>query len=152
MYDTEFIFLTGDVFYDPDLLTLVRKDKSRIVIPYHKKEKYFEEDSKLKIDNDKVAIMGKDIPLDEADGEFCYMIKYSKEGSRVFFDKTEQFLKQNRLNTYLMDAINEIIADGIEVKSLNGTNHPVAEVDFQEDLEFVTEKLYPLIADKLSDK
>ena len=65
LYDQEFIFLTGDVLYDPKVLERLLHQKESNIITIDKKESYTEEASKVIVKNDAVFLMGKDLPIPE---------------------------------------------------------------------------------------
>ena len=112
-------------------------------------EDYEAEDSKVITNGRYIKFMGKDISPRRTGGEFCYMIKFSRKGSRLFFDKIESFLRKEMLNVYLMDVINALIKSGVNIVSYDASGIPVIEVDFMHDLRDARRKTYPLVVDKL---
>lgn len=151
LYGEEFIFLTGDVLYDPDILERLLREKEGNIICVDKKKSYTEEASKVIVKNDRIFLMGKDLPLQDVNAEFGHIARFSKQGSKRLFDKINQFLRQERLNTYLMDVLNELINEGTYFFPFDITGHPRIEIDVWEDLEEARAKIYPLIADKLNN-
>lgn len=152
LYGKDFMFLTGDVLYDPDLLPVLIKKPGQVVIPIQRKDEYDAEGSKVIDKNGKVKHMGKEIPLNKASGEFCYMIKFNKAGSRVFFDKIEGFLRLENLDAFLMDVINVLIKEGISVIAYDVSRFPVTEIDYIQDLRDARSLTFPLIKEKLMRK
>lgn len=145
LYNKEFIFLTGDVLYDPKLIEKILELKKEIVIPIEKKEEYDSEDSKVIVSGNKITKMGKDLGDSKISGEYCCITKFSDRGSKHFFDKIDHFLRNERLNTYLMDVFNELIEDGVHIEPLDITGIPRIEIDFLKDLEDAKEKILPCI-------
>jgi choline kinase len=66
----DFVFITGDSLYHPDILRNCIKKKGGIVICVEKKN-CDEEDSKVIVKNNKIVNMGKNIELEKATGEFA---------------------------------------------------------------------------------
>jgi L-glutamine-phosphate cytidylyltransferase len=145
LYGEAFLLIMGDLFFDPKILPLAISAEGDIVVTYDVKDNYVPEDSKAVVSDGKVDFMGKDIPPHETSGEFGHLIKFSKEGSRIFFDEIENFTTSGRSNSYLMDVINEIISRHIIVHALNITGYPRIEIDFQEDYIEAVEKVLPMI-------
>ncbi|MCH8004334.1 MAG: NTP transferase domain-containing protein [Nanoarchaeota archaeon] len=145
LYNKNFIFLTGDVLYDHELIEKILKSKRDIIIPIEKKNEYDHEDSKVIVRNKKVVSMGKSLPLSKVSGEFCCIARFNKKGSKYLFDKIDSFLRREKLNTHLMDVFNELIEDGVNITSADVTGIPRIEIDFLKDLDYAKEKILPLI-------
>jgi len=145
LYNKNFIFLTGDILYDPELIEKILKSKRDIIIPIEKKNEYDHEDSKVIVRNKKIVSMGKTLPLSKVSGEFCCIARFNKNGSKYLFNKIDLFLRKEKLNTHLMDVFNEIIADGVCVTPVNITGIPRIEIDFLKDLEDAKKKILPCI-------
>lgn len=133
LYGEEFLFVTGDLFYDPNMIDVCRKTEGDVVISYEEKAFYVPEDSKLQIENDKVSRMGKDLKSDETSGEFGHMMRLSPAGSRMLFDEIEVCMSKGETKVYLMDVINALIAKGADVVSANITGLSRIELDFPEE-------------------
>lgn len=145
LYKQDFIFLTGDLLYDSGLIKKLLGVTEDIVMPIEKKDSYDHEDSKVIIDDGRIIETGKNLPLSKVSGEFCGIIKFSAKGSALLFDKIESFLRRGKLNTYFMDVLNELIADGVDIIPVDITGIPRMEIDFLKDLEYAREKLLALI-------
>jgi len=148
LYGEEFIFLTGDVFYESRILEHCRSTQADIAVLYEKKDSYAEEDSKLSIAGNKIVRMGKHLSAEETSGEFGHMIKFSKEGSKILFDEIDRFISRGDTKTYLMDVINAIIERGILVTPLDIGDLPKIDIDFPEELERARVHMFPLIYKK----
>ena len=127
----DFVFITGDSLYHPDILRNCIKKKGGIVICVEKKN-CDEEDSKVIVKNNKIVNMGKNIELEKATGEFTGIMKVGKKANRKVFDAIENVLKQGRLNAYLTDVLMELKKKFL--LTLVYTNpHPRIEIDYPED-------------------
>jgi len=145
LYGEKFIFLTNDLLYNHKLISESLKVRGDIVIPFEKKSSYKKEDSKVSVRNNKVLRMGKDLPPKKTSGEYAHMTIFSRQGSKYLFDKIDSFVKQGRLNVYLMDVFNELIKDGVELHALDITGVPRIEIDYLRDLHEARRKIFPLI-------
>lgn len=135
----EFVLIMGDSLYHPDMLDRAMNAPGDIVVTYEVKDTYVPEDSKAIVNDGCVQYMGKDIPPQETSGEFGHMIKFSAEGSQIFFEEVGAFIEAGKGNVYLMDVINQIISKNVQVQALDITGIARTEIDFQEDLEAARE-------------
>ena len=129
----DFIFITGDSLYHPDILKDCIKKKGSIVACVEKKD-CDAEDSKVIIKNNKIVKMGKDIELEKATGEFTGIMKIEKNANKKIFDTIEKVLKQGRLNAYLTDVLMELKKEGYSLTLFYTNPRPRIEIDYPEDL------------------
>jgi len=127
----DFVFITGDSLYHPDILRNCIKKKGGIVICVEKKN-CDEEDSKVIVKNNKIVNMGKNIELEKATGEFAGIMKVGKEANRKVFDAIENVLKQGRLNAYLTDVLMEL-KKKFPLTLVYTNPRPRIEIDYPED-------------------
>ena len=129
-----FIFITGDSLYHPDILKDCIKKKGGIVVCVEKKSCDVE-DSKVIIENNRIVKMGKNIELEKATGEFTGILKIEKKASKKVFDTIEKVLKQGKLNAYLTDVLMELKKERFPLVLSYTNPHPRIEIDYPEDLE-----------------
>lgn len=130
----EFIFVTGDSVFHPKILDICLQSRGEIVVCIDKKE-CDPEDSKVVIKSGNIVEIGKDIPIDKANGEFTGMLKVSSSASKSFFDELELMLKENKLNAYLADLLLRLKEKWFELIPAFTQNLPRIEIDYPEDLE-----------------
>ena len=82
--DKDTVLLNGDDVFELEVLRKIISNKDEICVPYKVKDKYAAEDMKVKIENDLVHSIGKNIS--EIDGESV--------GIRVFRGEGLQILKK----------------------------------------------------------
>ena len=129
-----FIFITGDSLYHPDILKDCIKKKGNIVVCVEKKN-CDEEDSKVIIKKNKIVRMGKDIELEKATGEFTGIMKIEKNANKKIFDTIEKVLKQGKLNAYLTDVLIELRKEKLPLTHIYTNPHPRIEIDYPGDLK-----------------
>jgi len=129
----DFIFITGDSLYHPDILKDCIKKKGSIVVCVEKKNCDVE-DSKVIIKNNKIVKMGKNIELEKATGEFTGILKVEKKANSKVFDTIEKVLKQGKLNAYLTDVLMELKKERFPLVLSYTNQHPRIEIDYPEDL------------------
>jgi len=129
----DFVFITGDSLYHPDILKNCIKKKGGIVVCVEKKSCDVE-DSKVIIENNRIVRMGKNIELEKATGEFTGILKIEKKANKKVFDTIEKVLKQGKLNAYLTDVLMELKKDKFPLTLVYTNPHPRIEIDYPEDL------------------
>jgi L-glutamine-phosphate cytidylyltransferase len=129
----DFIFITGDSLYHPDILKDCIKKKGGVVVCVENKN-CDEEDSKVIIRNNKIVKMGKNIELEEATGEFTGIMKVEKNANKKIFDTIEKVLKQGKLNAYLTDVLMELKRENFPLALVYTNPNPRIEIDYPEDL------------------
>ena len=74
----DFIFITGDSLYHPDILKDCIDKKGEIAVCVEKKN-CDAEDYKVIVENNKIVEMGKNIEVERATGEFIALVKIEKK-------------------------------------------------------------------------
>ncbi|MBD3295922.1 MAG: NTP transferase domain-containing protein [Candidatus Omnitrophica bacterium] len=130
----EFIFVTSDSIFHPSVLEVCMKSKADIAVCIEKKS-CDAEDSKVVIKNDQILDIGKDIPINEASGEFIGMLKFSAAASKAFFAEVDAVLKESKLNSYVADVLLRLREKGLKLEPCYTETLPRIEIDYPEDLE-----------------
>lgn len=110
-YNQEFLMMNGDVYYDSSVLTELLKDYyyNSIVTDIGL---YNEESMKVVKSNGKLISISKQISENEALGCSIDVYKFSKEGSKKFFEKCTEYIEsQNQLKLWSEVALNDILED-----------------------------------------
>jgi len=134
VYGEEFLYLAGDIVYNAKIPSLIASGKGDIAIGVDRKP-CNEEHSKVLVENGQVVEMAKTIVCGEATGEFAHIAKFSKEGSKAFFDVIEETLAEKDARAYMMDALNKVRDKGLVMLPVYTDGYARIEIDFIEDLE-----------------
>jgi len=133
MYGSEFLLMNADVFYDSVILKeLIKNEYSNSIVV--EEGIYNDENMKVSCIGDRIMKISKLIPEDDAYGVSIDIYKFSKEGSKAFFDKVKEFIEDKKeLNQWTEVALNEVLKS-VEFKQcpLNGR---WMEIDNHEDLK-----------------
>lgn len=130
----EFIFMTGDSFMHPNVIRDFLKEDAEVLASIELKE-CDEEDYKVILKDGAIVAMSKNIPTNEADGEFTAMIKVGDAASYQFFENVEFALNNETDEEYVADMILKLQDQGFAVKPVFSNTYPRIEIDFKEDLE-----------------
>jgi choline kinase len=109
MYGNEFLLMNGDVFYDSEIVEeLVKTDyKNSIVV---EEGTYNDENMKVTCVDGRIMDISKAISKDNAYGVSIDVYKFSKEGSKVFYDKVKEFIEDKKeLNHWTEVALNDVL-------------------------------------------
>jgi len=149
LYNQPFIFATGDLYFDPEILQKCIQQEGDVVMVINKKV-CDEEDAKAQVKG-KIIKLGKHLPVSTAAGEYIGMTKFSAEGSRLFFDEMDTYLREGGINGYVMTLVNRMIDKGFDVRPLMIENLRTKEIDYVSDLEHVRNDVHPEVKKKYSD-
>ena len=138
----DFIYIHADTIFDETILDdLIVSNISEVVLPVDYKP-CTEEEMKVITADGNVTTIHKSIDLNIAEGEFLGIAKIdssilNKLKSAVIMELKEK----NRHQDYFEAAIQNLIDQGDEVKTIATNGRPWVEIDFPEDFE-VAKKLF----------
>lgn len=133
----DFVYLHGDLIYDPRILSdsiehfQKNSDDYQLVTDF---ENYDQESMKVKVDeNNYLLYSNKEIPVDEADGEWIG-IAYSRKSEQLF--KTmEEILMHVDLNHYDTFAFSLLAGQDYRFLCTPTDKLPWVEIDYPEDFQ-----------------
>lgn len=138
----DFIFIHADTIFDETILDdLITSNVSDIILPVDYKSCVEEEMKVITIDGN-VTVINKSVDLKIAEGEF---IGIAKIGSCIL-DKLKsavivELKEKNNHQNYFEAAIQNLINQGNNIKTIATNGRPWVEIDFPEDFE-VAKKLF----------
>ena len=127
----DFICIYGDLFFDKKILKKCANSKNNMTLMIEKNIR--DETTRVKIKNDEIIRVNKNIELKEADGNFIGMMKCSKKNNGIFFKSVEDVVKDNS-QAYYTIGIEKMIRDGEKVNFDTTDNLPWTDIDTKEDL------------------
>ena len=131
--NSPFIYLHNDIVYDHKLLDSMLNGEcadASLLVDIGETDA---EAMKVRIENGNFVESSKEIPLDEAAGEWVGIAVF--RNTKALFDKIEKLLEQRHFQCYDTLAFNEMALEGetFSIVPTNGLNW--VEVDFISDLE-----------------
>ena len=127
----DFICIYGDLFFDKKILENCFSSKKDIVLTVEKNLR--EETSRVKIKDNKIILVNKNINFNEADGNFIGMAKFSKNIITKLFNSIEKIAK-NDSQSYYTSAIEDLIQNGTDVHFVTTENLSWMDIDTPDDL------------------
>ncbi|MHA1410629.1 MAG: phosphocholine cytidylyltransferase family protein [Candidatus Odinarchaeia archaeon] len=144
MNEDDFIIINGDDIFTPEVITKLLKEGiyNDVVITIDRKSHYDEDDMKVIIKENKVIRIGKDIPIEEANGESIGIMKVSGKLRYLFIDKMDEMVRDKKNhNIFYLSIFQELIDMGIPCNYVEVAEKDWAELDFHPDLEIIRSKL-----------
>lgn len=133
--DRDFVIVNGDTIFEQAVYERLRDNAGTSVsMAIDRKDKYDSDDMKVSLAGGKLAAVGKDLPLDEVDGESIGMIMFKGEGPRLFVEVLDQFMRGGSgVSNWYLKAVGVLGEQG-EVDTVSVEGLKWGEVDFPEDL------------------
>lgn len=95
-----------------------------------------EEAMKVKTREGNIVQITKQMPIEEAEGEFIGMAAFRREVIPALKEKTKRLLQEKKFNEYFESAVQMLIdQDGCQVKAIPTAGAFWTEIDFVEDYE-----------------
>jgi len=129
-----FLYLHSDLIYDPRLLQQLIGSRQPDTLLVEQKV-CVEEDMKVKVAGGHLAASSKEIPLEEAFGEWTGLARFSAPFGRKLFDQIGLLLEEGHLQAYDTQAFTELAKAGHTIEILAFTALPWVEIDTPDDLE-----------------
>lgn len=140
MMDEDFLIINGDDIFIPDVITglLNAEPNNEICLTISVKDQYNYDDMKIIHKNNKIMRIGKNIPIDEANGESIGIMRISGKSKINFKKVMDQMVRDpDNLNYFYLSIFQQMIDVGWPIYYYLTENDYWAEVDFHPDLEFI---------------
>lgn len=133
--DRDFVIVNGDTIFEQAVYERLRDNAGTSVsMAIDRKDKYDSDDMKVSLAGGKLTAVGKDLPLEEVDGESIGMIMFKGEGPRLFVEVLDQFMRGGSgVSNWYLKAVGVLGEQG-EVDTVSVEGLKWGEVDFPEDL------------------
>ena len=143
-----FVVLNCDVLFHPQLLTRLLSsplaDALLIDLVDKNNNHLGDEEMKIKLNDDLVVDISKDIDPAEADGENVGIVKFSAEGARRLIEEMDALIASGRLREWAPRAFREF-ARRFPLHAISTGEYPWIEIDFPEDYRRAREEVLPHI-------
>lgn len=132
----DFLLLNGDTLIEPAIVErLLASPPAPVTVAINHKPEYDEDDMKVSCRGNTLVKIGKDLPLEQTDGESIGMLLFRGAGAAEFRRRLEVSIDNPRaVNWYYLSLIGEMARHGM-VRTVSVDNLQWAEVDFLHDLD-----------------
>lgn len=148
-----FVVLNCDVLFHPQLLTRLLSsphDDALLIDLVDKNNNHLgDEEMKIKLSDDLVVDISKDMDPADADGENVGVVKFSAAGARRLIEEMDVLIASGRLREWAPRAF-LAFARRFPLHAISTDDYPWIEIDFPEDYRRATEEVFPQI-DAMAD-
>ena len=138
----DFICIYGDLLFDQRILDYCINDVNDICLVVEKNVR--EETMKVKIENNTIIKLNKNIPENDADGNFIGMAKFRKSIIPLFFNKISRLVENNNFDSYYTEAIELMIKDNIKINYIETNNFSWMDIDEQNEFQAAKKLFYKM--------
>lgn len=133
--DEDFVLLNGDTVFEPAILqSLLESPPHPVTLAINRKAHYDDDDMKVQRSGARLLRVGKDLPLDQVDGESIGMMVFRGKGPALFRQALESAVerKESRKQYYLSVIAELARAGHVWTQDISGLGW--SEVDYPLDL------------------
>jgi len=143
-----FVVLNSDVLFHPQILKdlLQSSYDDALLISYNQESTVplGDEEMKVKVKEDIVIDISKDINPIEADGENVGIVKFSPAGAKLLIQYMDDLIAKGSSNAWAPRAFLEF-AMHHKLHAVSTRGYPWIEIDFPEDYQRAVKEVYPSI-------
>ena len=144
--DVNFIICYGDIIFEKSILEDLIATPGDIVLAIDDRAGGFDaEDEKVIVADGCVQRCSKEIPDDEATGEFIGLAKITRRGSRRLWRELGSIARENEMMVFLSEIFQRLAFDDYEIRVCNLGGRPWNDNDTLADLGRSRETVFPLI-------
>lgn len=138
----EVVLVNGDDVFKPSVLEGLLGTPGELAMVVSRKSDYDADDMKVCIDGPRVTDVGKDIPVERANGESIGMMVFRGLGLRTFQNRLDGMVRvEENLQLFYLAAFRELMREGHPVGFSECRPEDWSEVDFHPDLDLVRARL-----------
>lgn len=139
----DFLYLHADLLYHPVILSQVIDADAPIVLSVEQTD-CDSEMMKVKVEGSDLVESSKDIPIEEAFGEWTGIAKFTSHGFNEYLVEVEKLLVEQQFRVYDTAAMSRLanrLPGIIQVATFRAL--PFIEIDYPEDLTRAKTEIYP---------
>lgn len=131
----DFVYLHADTICELSLFEELLRAEGDFVLPVDTKP-CDDEAMKIRLENNKIVEITKQMPVEDAGGEFIGIMKISKKAIEDLNNCTHDLLRHKEYQSYFEAAVQEIInMNKYDIRMLDTKGRFWAEIDFLEDYQ-----------------
>jgi pyruvate kinase len=150
--ESNLVILSSDVIFDPTILKDLLAAEGDVVLAIEHRTTFDEEDEKVVLAEDRVLRASKDLPPDEAHGEFIGLAKLTRTGARRLWEEIDGLIRAGNMTAYLTEAFERLGARGVPIRAVFTAGRAWSDNDNLSDLQTSRESVYPRIRDARADQ
>ena len=143
--DSDFVYMHSDLLYHPEILKVTVASRAEIALAVEETE-CDDEMMKVRVDGLYLLESSKEIPADEAFGEWTGIARFSSTGWNKYLPAVEQLLAAGAFNVYDTAAMNLLVQQERVIQIVPFQRLPFIEIDYAEDLRKARDEIAPRLA------
>lgn len=151
VHGSDFVYLHSDLLYHPDILAMTVASQAEIALAVEETV-CDEEMMKVRVDGLDLLESSKDIPPDQAFGEWTGIAKFTHTGWQKYLPEVEQLLAEGAFSVYDTVAMNRLVKKGRVIQIVPFAGLPFIEIDFPEDLQQARDEVAPQLGSLFSNE
>ena len=128
----DFVCVYSDLFFHQKILQKCISDENQICLAVERNIR--DETMRVRIKNNLIVEVNKQIPLGSANGNFIGMSKFKKNSILSLFESISKLISENNLNSYYTLAIEDLIKNDDDVNFIETENLPWMDIDEQSEI------------------
>ena len=148
---SDFVYMHSDLLYHPDILAMTVASQAEIALAVEKTV-CDKEMMKVRVDSLDLLESSKDVPLEEAFGEWTGIAKFTSAGWQKYLSVVEQLLAEGAFNVYDTVAMNRLVQKERVIQIVPFQGLPFIEIDYPEDLRKARDEIVPRLASLYSER
>jgi choline kinase len=148
LINSNFLLINSDVLFHEGILRSLWRNEGEVVLSVDMHVKLAEEEMKVRIEGELIVEISKEIPAEDADGEYVGLTKVDRDISEAFFECVEKTIKEKGHRVFYEEAFQRMIDEDYSIRYETTKGLPWIEIDTSEDLKIAQEIIAPRIMAK----
>ncbi len=144
--DSGFYIINSDVLSHPKIFEYLHKsEKKELTLSVDTVKKLGEEEMKVRIQNDRIVEISKEIPPDDANGEYIGFARVPKRNVNDLHEHLEIVIREKGKKVFYEEAFQSMIDSGIKLCYESTRGLPWIEIDTPYDLMIARKEVFKRI-------
>ena len=146
----DFVLINADDLFSPVILKRLVETEGDVVLAVDGEGTLGSEEMKVSVDeNGKVVAVSKNLDPTESFGEDIGVMKFSKEGGKMFLDAIDQIINEKGPYFYFQEALDYLATQQYPITFVDVKDEPWIEIDDHFDLKWAKTPIVQMILDRI---
>lgn len=150
LLDDDFVLINADDLFSPVILKKLIQARGDVVLAVDSEGTLGSEEMKVSVDeNGRIIGVSKRLDPIESLGEDIGVMKFSKEGGRVFLDTIDDIIENKGPHFYFQEALDHLSNQRYPITYVDVKGEPWIEIDDHFDLKWAKTPIVQMILDRI---